>query len=86
MFEKGCTTPDACAFGMHQTDCCGSLAAIGFNHNQTAAFQAAEMAWDATCPACGCAPRVPLAEDGKMCMMASMTVTCDNGRCTTHCP
>jgi hypothetical protein len=85
MFDKGCTNTDSCVFGMHQISCCGSQEAIGFNHAQLAAFTAAEAAWEATCGACGCPAALPLAEDGKMCMQANITVSCDNGRCTTTC-
>jgi hypothetical protein len=60
--------------------------AIGFNHDQRDAFGTAETAWDATCPACGCAQEPLTAEDGKTCDMAAITSTCDNGTCTTHCP
>ena len=85
-FDKGCTTSDNCSDGFHQVDCCGSLHAIGFNHAQRDAFTAAETAWDATCAACGCAAQPTLAEDGKSCAMNAVTVTCDTGMCTTHCP
>jgi hypothetical protein len=85
-FTKGCTTADNCSIGFHQTDCCGTQVALGFNHSQRDAFDNAEMAWDMTCPACGCAAQPLMAEDGKTCTMQMVTVACDNGMCTTHCP
>jgi hypothetical protein len=85
-FDRTCTLPDNCVIGFHQVDCCGSLVAVGINHAQRDAFDAAEMTWDNTCPACGCAAQPTMAEDGKSCAMAMVTVSCDTGMCTTHCP
>ena len=86
MFTRACTTSTSCSFGLHQTDCCGTRKAIGFNHDQTMAFGIAEAAWEATCPACGCAEGPTTADDGSTCMPNVMpTVTCDNNVCTTHC-
>jgi hypothetical protein len=85
-FTKACTNTMSCSFGLHTINCCGTQMALGFNHDQRDAFTAAETAWDATCPQCGC-PQQPLtAEDGKSCTMQMITVTCDNSICTTHCP
>jgi hypothetical protein len=85
-FDKACTNTQSCSFGLHQTNCCGSQVAVGFNHSEHDAFTTAEMAWDATCPACGCAAAPLMAEDGKSCTMQMITSTCDNGMCMTHCP
>jgi hypothetical protein len=85
-FDKGCTSTDNCSDGFHQVDCCGSLVAVGFNHAQRDAFDAAEQAWETTCPACGCAAQPLKADDGKTCAMNAVTVSCDSGMCTTHCP
>jgi hypothetical protein len=85
-FSKACTNTASCSFDLHQLNCCGSQEAIGFNHDQRDAFTAAEMAWAATCPACGCAAAPLMAEDGKTCTQQMITVTCDSGMCTTHCP
>jgi hypothetical protein len=84
-FDKACTTPDSCSFGLHQVNCCGSDAAIGFNHAQLANFTTAEASWDKTCTACQCQAGDTLAEDGKTCGKGAITVSCDNGMCTTHC-
>jgi hypothetical protein len=85
-FAKTCLDNPGCAIGMHQLNCCGSQLAIGISFAEQARFMTAEAAWDATCPACGCPATLPSAEDGKMCMVDGITVRCDNGRCTTHCP
>jgi hypothetical protein len=85
-FDKGCTDSTNCSDGFHQVDCCGSLVAVGFNHAQRDTFNTAEQTWELTCPACGCAAQPTQAEDGKTCAMNVVTVTCDTGMCTTHCP
>jgi hypothetical protein len=84
--DKGCTDTTNCSDGFHQVDCCGSLVAVGFNHAQRDTFNTAEQTWELTCPACGCAAQPTQAEDGKSCAMNVVTVTCDTGMCTTHCP
>jgi hypothetical protein len=85
-FVKGCTNSDSCVIGYHQVDCCGTLIAIGINHSERDAFDAAEAAWEATCPACGCAAQPTKTEDGRTGTMANITVTCDSGMCITHAP
>jgi hypothetical protein len=86
-FTKACTNTMSCSFGFHQVDCCGTFVAVGFNHDQRSAFDAAETAWEATCPACGCAAQPTKADDGKTCAMNVVTVECTNGgMCLTRCP
>jgi hypothetical protein len=85
-FDKGCTATDNCVSAFHQVDCCGSLVAVGINHAQRDAFDTAEQAWEQTCAACGCAAQPTVADDGKSCAMSAVTVSCDTGTCTTHCP
>jgi hypothetical protein len=86
MFDRGCTGNDTCGQGLHQINCCGTKQAIGFNHAQTTAFDAAESAWEMTCPACGCAEGPTTDDEGKTCDPGKMpTVSCDNGECHTHC-
>jgi hypothetical protein len=58
----------------------------GCTDAQKDAFDTAEQAWDQTCAMCGCAAQPLKAEDGKTCAMNVVTVTCDTGMCTTHCP
>jgi hypothetical protein len=82
---KTCVHSTDCVIAYHQLDCCGSELAMGIAATSHDAFTAAEMAWESTCPACGCAAALPTAEDGQMCAMAQITVDCVNGSCTTHC-
>ncbi|MGZ3450295.1 MAG: hypothetical protein ACXVEF_11910, partial [Polyangiales bacterium] len=79
---KGCTGDENCSFGLHQTSCCGSLVAIGFNHAEKTKFDATEAAWRATCPACGCPPAPTVDELGKT--GTSFQVKCDGGKCIAH--
>jgi hypothetical protein len=83
-FSRECQGNDSCSFGFHQINCCGSMQAIGFNHSQKTAFEAAEAAWEATCPGCGCPTALPIDDDGNTCM-ADPFVTCDSGMCRAHC-
>src|SRR5687768_9101157 len=36
--DDGCGTDENCSIGIHQTDCCGNAAAIGFNHSERDRF------------------------------------------------
>lgn len=81
-FDKGCTTDVNCSFGLHQTDCCGSQVAVGFNHGFKASFDAAESTWRMTCPACDCAPAPTKVDDGKT--GDAIGVKCSSGICQTY--
>ena len=83
-FDKTCTNSASCSIGFHQSDCCGSLRAIGFNHANRDAFDAAEKQWEATCAKCNCPPAPTLTDDGKSGTMQTITVSCDSGSCVTH--
>src|SRR5262245_31726713 len=54
--DPNCTADSDCAFGVHQTDCCGSTVAVGFNRAERARFETAEPTCVATLPHCGCDP------------------------------
>ena len=87
-FDKGCTIDDNCAFGLHQTDCCGNQVAIGFNHGEASKFSAAEAAYRTACPAaCGC-PMGPISTDtgAKTFDSSKIKVSCVGGRCLTDVP
>jgi hypothetical protein len=83
-FDDGCTNAASCSFGLHQIDCCGSKLVVPFNHAQTDAFNTAEMAWELTCPACGCAARPNVDSEGKTCQ-GDPQVTCDGNMCRARC-
>ena len=82
-FQKGCGTIANCIIKLHQIDCCGSAIAIGINHGEFAAFDAAEAEWRNSCPKCGCPAMATLAENGKTGLNADVKVACDNGVCRT---
>ena len=50
----GCTGDENCVIGVHQTDCCGSSYAYGFNHSERDRFDTLEPPCRATYPGCGC--------------------------------
>jgi len=81
--DKSCSSND-CAIGLHMTDCCGSLFAVGINQAQKAAFDAQEMKLESGCPMCDCAPKITQTESGGSCAMPS--VKCASGKCQTFCP
>jgi hypothetical protein len=85
-FSKACTADTDCFIAIHQTDCCGSTAAIGLNVSQQAAFQAAEKTCDAMYPGCQCMGSGPVAEDGKVGTLSQLEVNCQMGKCMTSVP
>jgi hypothetical protein len=86
-FDKACTATNECAIAMHTISCCGSIAAIGINAAELAAFEAAEAVCDGQYPECDCAPFPTSAEDGSSSEDPSLiTVECVAGSCTTSVP
>ena len=84
---KACTVANACIVVFHQIDCCGSQVAVGINHASKDAFDTDEATWLATCPACGCASRPTIAEDGKTAaQMSDFKVACVNNQCRSYVP
>lgn len=81
-FGKSCGADVDCAFGLHQIDCCGSLRAVGFAKVHDASFAAAEEAWSGTCPACDCAAKPTVAEDGNT--GTAFGARCTGGACSTY--
>jgi hypothetical protein len=86
-FDKTCSGDMDCAFGSHQTSCCGDGLAIGFNKSQQSAFDAAEKECDTHFPGCGCPTRGTTTEEnadgGFYIDPSQITVKCDNGKCMT---
>lgn len=62
-FEKGCSGDVACALVDHQTDCCGSILAMGINHSEQTRFASAEATCSAQYPMCDCMAQLKT-EDG----------------------
>lgn len=85
--DKQCQVATDCAIGIHEINCCGSQVGYGYRAAHMNDFTSAEMAWEATCAACGCSAMPLVAEDGKACAQSAMMVTCDNNQeCRTRCP
>jgi hypothetical protein len=72
-----CTTSGSCVYGLHEVSCCGNPLALAFNHSFYSQFQAAEAAWDATCPVCTCpSTNQVTAQDGKSGPLGNLQVEC----------
>ncbi len=83
-FNKACTGAGDCAIVLHQTDCCGSLAALGINQGERARFDRDEALCRSMYPGCDCAARPTLAEDGNQALSPTdISVDCRVGACTT---
>jgi hypothetical protein len=63
--DQSCVADSDCAFGIHQIDCCGSTAAVGFNRAERARFDGAEPTCVATYPFCGCDPAPTRTDSGE---------------------
>ena len=82
-FDKGCSATANCSLVFHQFDCCGGHQGIGINHAGRTAFDAAEAAHRAMCPAtCDCVART-IDEAGAMSATgeAGVGVSCVGGMC-----
>jgi hypothetical protein len=86
-FDKSCVDVGECVIALHQTNCCGTLAAIGINVAEQAAFEAAEAICESQYPGCGCAAGPTTAEDGNSSTDdTAIVVDCVEGSCTTLVP
>jgi hypothetical protein len=86
-FDKTCSADADCFIAFHQTDCCGTRAALGLNSSQKAAFDAAEKTCEMQYPGCGCAQGPTTTEDGKSSVDETMIqVKCNAGMCATLLP
>jgi|GEM_PF-1260620 len=83
-FSKACAGLEDCAYGLHQTDCCGNRVAVGLAGTEVAAFAAAETTCRAQYPHCGCPQGPIVAEDGVPAFdEADVRVDCVGGACQT---
>jgi hypothetical protein len=64
--DTSCTVDGDCAYGIHQTDCCGNTHAVGFNVSESATFPTLEAACDATYPLCGCPAHPTTTDSGEI--------------------
>jgi hypothetical protein len=86
-FDRHCTHDTDCTIAQHQTDCCGSIQALGIATTETARFADDEAICEGQYPACGCASGTLQTDDGAMAPrgsgVAAVVVRCVTGTCTT---
>lgn len=63
-FPRTCAADTDCVVAVHETNCCGTLVALGMRADQQGAFDAAESICRAQYPGCGCASQGITADDG----------------------
>ena len=84
-FSKQCATVDDCALVIHQTDCCGNMAALGLDKAEVPAFDAAEAICASQYPGCGCPSMGIVAEDGVLVSdAAAIHLACVDNQCQTY--
>jgi len=75
--SRTCTVDSECAVAIHQTNCCGSTAALGLVHAEVGLFDLLEPLCDATYPSCGCPAGPTTTDSGETTFDASsIHVTC----------
>ena len=84
-FGRECTSDSGCFVALHQSDCCGTYAALGLAASERSRFEASEATCASMYPACGCAARPTVADDGTMCFDSPVVVRCLDGLCSTTC-
>lgn len=84
--DRSCQSADDCTLVQHQTDCCGGILVMGIASTAAPDFSAVEQYCAAQFPACGCAARGLLLEDGTLIDFGSSAyaVECVAGRCRSH--
>lgn len=86
-FSKTCSSVSECTVGLHQTDCCGTLDAIGIATSAAAAFSSAEAACVSMYPGCGCASGKITTDNGQSAPAGSggsaIILACVSGKCET---
>lgn len=86
-FDRVCAVDSDCAIGAHQTDCCGTIDAMGIAGSESARFDAAERQCELQYPACGCDSGTVNTDDGSSpppgTGTSGVVVDCVAGTCTT---
>lgn len=83
-FDRACAGEGDCVVVEHQTNCCGTLRALGIRADQQAAFDAAEASCRAMYPGCGCASMATQADDDTIDDGSTPArVLCAAGQCTS---
>lgn len=86
-FDRTCSGPEDCTIALHQSDCCGSIVALGIAASEREAFDAAEAICQPMWPGCRCAPQPTMADDGTNASLGGEPVVeCNAGTCTTTYP
>ena len=85
-FGRACTEVTDCVAVLHQTDCCGNMAATGIRADEEAAFNAAERTCREMYPRCRCPVGPTVADDGTMGLGEDFVVECAENVCTTTFP
>ena len=84
VYVKQCATVDDCAMVIHQTDCCGNMAALGIDKDEVPAFDAAEALCQSQYPECACPTMGFVAEDGAVVQtVEAIDLVCVEGACKT---
>jgi hypothetical protein len=85
IFDRTCTSPADCVVARHQIDCCGSFEATGIRSSEMTRFQGDEQLCESQSPACACASRPTVADDGTSAQTATAApnLACVNFVCTT---
>jgi hypothetical protein len=88
LYDKSCTAPGDCTFGLHYLDCCGTQVALGINARDAPAF---DLDAGGICHGagamCQCLDRGVYAEDGQRITangaFGEIVVSCIAGSCVT---
>jgi hypothetical protein len=79
-FSNTCQTDMDCYLAIHQTDCCGSMRALGIVASEQVSFRNDEAICESEYPGCGCASQGILADDGQRTLDSSRVhVRCSMG-------
>jgi hypothetical protein len=84
LYDRSCVTDADCGTLNHQIDCCGNQVVIGLTRRAIDAAQMSEAECVAATPACQCASRQPVTQDGQEVFNGEMVkVHCRVGLCGT---
>ncbi len=82
---KACGSDADCSQSVRQTDCCGTMLAVGVHKDLAAAFGTCERARQKELPLCDCLPKPLAAEDGSLIPAdGAAKVRCEFGNCRTY--
>lgn len=85
-FDRTCTTDEDCAIGLHQSDCCGTVRAMGISTSAEDRFASMESVCAPTWPECDCMTRGTITDDDESFTgLGEIVVACDAtaGLCST---